>query len=98
MKEQPDKEFFEIVSNENKGTRIYSFVYSTDKIRATDRHYRSVLPCSLKLKGYGELKFQLLVNFGHSNKSDHTVGVPLSAIHLSAKFGRESTLNDASYE
>ena len=98
LEQHPDREFFTIVENPSNRSRICSFVYSTDKIRATDRHHRSVLPCSLKLKGYGELMFQLLVNFCYSNKNDHMTGAPLSAINLVATFGTETKLDNISYE
>ena len=97
IKDQPEKEFFYITEN-SCGTRSYSFVYSTDKVRATDRHHRTVLPCKLKLLGYGELKFKLLVNFCYSNKMDHMVGVPLSSIGIEATFGAETTLDAMSFE
>jgi len=97
VQQQPGKEFFYVTENPDKQTRSFAFVYSTDKIRATDRHHRTVLPCSMKLEGFGELKFNLLVNFCHSNKKDHLAGVTLKVINIDATLSNESTLDSISY-
>jgi len=98
VEENLDKEYFDIVEKPSSGKKVYSFVYSTDKVRATDRHHRTVLPCSLKLLKYGKLEFKLLVNFCYSNKTDHLVGLPLSVIDLQATFGADTVLEGISYE
>ena len=94
-----EKEYFEIVEKAETGKKIYSFVYSTDKVEATERHHRTVLPCSIMFDGCREIKFQLLVNFMcNNNTNEHDLGVPLSQIHLHATFGYIRNEVNISYE
>ena len=89
---------FRTMDNPDNATRVYKFVWSTGNIRTTRRSHRSVLPCVVKFSGYQEVAFDLLVKFYYKEETVRYTGIPLSLIDLQVSVGKETVINNISFE
>ena len=72
-------------SDHDKKRVEYSFIWRTDKVAATERKHRSVLPCVIKLKRHEEIRFVVLVKFYDEINDNHIYGTPLKFLTLNCE-------------
>lgn len=73
--------------NQDDMKSVYRFIWSTEKIKTTDRKYRTVLPCVIKFKPYKELIFNMQAKFYTSEEVAHYTGNRLKFLDLDCAVG-----------
>ena len=76
------KVFNKLESSVTPGKNIYTFVWSTWKIRTTERKHRSVLPFAVKFHQNQEVNFDVFVKFYYNCEVTHYTGTPLTFIEI----------------
>ena len=76
------REFVTQTNENDEEISIYSFTWSTNRIRTTKRKHRSILPCVVKFHNRNEIKFDIFVKFYFSCEVNHYTGIPLSFIEV----------------
>ena len=64
------------------GKTFCSLRWSTERIKTTQRKYRTILPCVIRFSGYKEIQFEVLVKFYKPDEGLHYSGMPLSSLGL----------------
>ena len=79
------------------GTFGHAFVWSTEHIKRTKHHHRSVLPCRLKFKGHREIRFDLLVKFYDDCDVRLYTGSLLTSVQLQVSSGKRMRVHELCY-
>ena len=84
--------------NKEDGQTFCSLRWSTERIKPTQRKYRTILPCVIRFSGYKEIQFEVLVKFYENEEILHYTGVPLSSLGLYGTLSNDKQQKAQTYD